>query len=692
MAPREDKIGTVQRDAVAIIDMHVAKLRSNLHKEIGDRECQLQSMIDALRRENRELCARLHLPAPRYNSPRPPLVTDSYASQRLRCQHSNSQQRWLSDSARGLPRQDREGAFIMQARGAHHLVSDPFALPDMLRKIADEHDQALATLADERCARPACAELVRNVAPEQIAYPSLEHPATPSAAGLLVATSTAVQAAQPPPQTETQEVQQTGTGAPQDERGRPAEEAPAMELHKFEMWSQWQDYAKTNTSADLALNRLTVKSEGGQSETVPAMMNIVESTFNASPKCLISTGSAFYLIWNMLFVATLWYELVLLPMQVFPMPVSTVQMALSWYAATFWTMDVLFAFITPYQDKSGNTVIDKKKIFRRYARSWLVPDVAMVAMDWLNLLSSELNSNSVGFIRFGKILRTLRVFRALRLVRLGKLKRAMNEIDNRMGSKYYLVIKSIILDMIVILIISHFLGCFWYFLGKQQVTGYRSWVEYGGYEGADWRYLYLTSLHWALTQITPGSMNVQAHNITERVFAVMVLVLGLIVFSSIVSSITQATTSLRSMNSKYSKYTWVLRKYFKQQDISADLVGRVMRYADNVLQPKLDKVTFHDVELLKMLPESLCREVNMEVYENSLSVHPFFEVFFSMSRNVMQKVCHSLQQVVLAQGDELFGPGQTAHAMYFVSTGRLLYSMEHLDVEMKEVTMGQWFC
>jgi len=466
-----------------------------------------------------------------------------------------------------------------------------------------------------------------------------------------------------------------------------------MELHKFEMWPQWKEEAAKKTSADLALDRLTfLKQEVKEQEDLPVMMNIVESTFNGSPKCLIYPGSGFYLLWNLLFVITLWYELVMLPMQVFPMPSSTVQTALTWYAAIFWTLDMLFAFITAYQDKSGATVTDKRRICQRYTRSWLLPDVGMVVMDWMTHLSSAMDSNSVSFIRFGKILRTFRVFRALRLVRLDKLKRAMREIDNRMGSKYYLVIKSIILDMMGILIISHFLGCFWYFLGKQSVEGYRSWVEYGGYDGADWRYLYLTSLHWALTQITPGSMDVQAHNISERVFAIMVLVLGLIVFSSIVSSITQATTSLRSMNSKYSKYTWVLRKYFKQQDISADLVGRVMRYADNVLQPKLDKVTFHDVELLKMLPESLCREVNMEVYENSLSVHPFFEVFFSMSRNVMQKVCHSLQQVVLAQGDELFGPGQTAHAMYFVSMGRMLYSMEHLDVEVKEVTMGQWFC
>merc|ERR1719162_1543985 len=116
--------------------------------------------------------------------------------------------------------------------------------------------------------------------------------------------------------------------------------------------------------------------------------------------------------------------------------------------------------------------------------------------------------------------------------------------------------------------ISHFLGCLWFIIGNQDIKGYPSWVTTYDFMGVDWEYQYLTSLHWSITQFTPGSMHVQPQNILERAFAIAVLVAGMIIFSSIVSSITAATNGLKSMNAEYKSLMYSFRCMCKECDVS----------------------------------------------------------------------------------------------------------------------------
>merc|ERR1719424_530257 len=118
-----------------------------------------------------------------------------------------------------------------------------------------------------------------------------------------------------------------------------------------------------------------------------------------------------------------------------------------------------------------------------------------------------------------------------------------------------------------------------YLIGQSTdgLAGYDNWLhahrypQYGGTErivDAPWGYQYLVALHWSITQFTPGSMHVQPQNIIERTFAISVLVAGMIIFSSIVSSITAATNGLKSMNARYKRQMYLFRKLCKDQRLS----------------------------------------------------------------------------------------------------------------------------
>jgi len=203
-----------------------------------------------------------------------------------------------------------------------------------------------------------------------------------------------------------------------------------------------------------------------------------------------------------------------------------------------------------------------------------------------------------------------------------------------------------------------------------------SWVKQYKMEDADWEYQYLTSLHWSITQFTPGSMHVQPQNIPERAFAIAVLVMGMIIFSSIVSSITAATGKLKSMNAVYNTQIWMTRKLCKEHQFEKPLIMRIVRYSDNFIKPKMTKVDIKEIKLLRMLPNSMRMEVMLSMWSKYLMPNPFFAKLNELCSQSLPSICDKcLDEDVLDAGEYLFHPGDQAAAMSFVKSGTLLYKV-----------------
>jgi len=448
----------------------------------------------------------------------------------------------------------------------------------------------------------------------------------------------------------------------------------------------------TDTEMSAAASKIMNK-KGEQKPSLAVQMSRIEPQDPVRHGVVLSPNSAFCLMWNCAFMVVLCYELVMMPMQVFPLPKGGALEVTSYSALTFWTLDFILSFFVGYYTKDGGIVMDHARIGIHYAKTWMMPDAIVISIDWLDVLNlSSGAANASGFLRIGKALRYFRVLRILRVLRLHKLKEAVQTIDEFFNSRYFTIGKSIISNMLVIMVVSHFLGCFWYLIGIGSYDGYPSWVSFYDLQDTDVGYQYLTALHWSLTQFTPGSMHVQPQNVIERAFAVFVLLCGMIIFSSIVSSITAATNSLKNMNAAYNNHVWTLRKFFKEQHISPDLTSRVLRYCEGVLKTKYLHVSLHEVAVLDRLPQNLRLEVMLELYDQYLVVHPFFASMLSRNRNLVQKLAFNcVTDLVLAQGDELFAPGQVCVAMYFVTMGELTYRMDHLD-KIEIIKSHQWLC
>jgi len=467
-----------------------------------------------------------------------------------------------------------------------------------------------------------------------------------------------------------------------------------MRRDYFEMWPCWEyvrlcgDSPDLDSDADMQARREKTVSkvmEGFSSidESVPEIFEwraiVFLQMLVLHPNCIKR------LSWVALSMIFITFDMLTTPLYVFGIQDSRVVVVMTWAGILFWLLDLPASLLTGYYIRT-TVEMNVSKTAGHYARTWMLFDVALIITDLL--VATTMWPRGASVLRGSKLLRSARALRSLRMLRVVRLPISIRDFICTFGhSEYAWLTLSLASHMFGILLINHFIACFWYFIG---CSG-DGWVdEY--VKGEPVEMLYFTALHWSLTQFTPATMAVQPQNFSERVFAVAVLLFAMIVFSAFVSSITNLMTNLFNLNSAEMKQFMRLDRYLHDNNISFRLSVRIRRYLEHLHLEKQRNLQERDVEPLVKLSQPLQMELRYEVHYPLLSKHPFFLYFALTNLPVVQRVClEALQCVLLCAGDALFGPGDTAWAMYFISRGVLMYQKqgERLPAALKSC---QWFC
>lgn len=254
-------------------------------------------------------------------------------------------------------------------------------------------------------------------------------------------------------------------------------------------------------------------------------------------------------------------------------------------------------------------------------------------------------------------------------------------IFERIRSERLAISADIAKIMIVIIGMAHFFACIWYGIGSQGNPGEdnedpNTWVVAHEINYRSIGYKYFTCLHWALSQFQGGMDEVRPHNLSERIYAICVLVFAFLMVTAFVSRLTSSMTQLHILASRKSQQFSVLRSFLTQHHISTRLALRIQRNAARAIQELDRSIPEENVELLTIISESLRMYLHYEVFAPMLTQHAFFAQYAEECPHIMRKVCHEATSTVdFSVGDLIFNPGETpAHPkMRLVCTGRLQY-------------------
>eukprot|EP00929_Paragymnodinium_shiwhaense_P057621 TRINITY_DN2884_c0_g1_i1.p1 TRINITY_DN2884_c0_g1~~TRINITY_DN2884_c0_g1_i1.p1 ORF type:complete len:869 (-),score=172.87 TRINITY_DN2884_c0_g1_i1:149-2755(-) len=398
--------------------------------------------------------------------------------------------------------------------------------------------------------------------------------------------------------------------------------------------------------------------------------------------------------WDIISGVACAHDVIVLPMQVFDFGAGArfAQELIQQILTVFWTIDIFLGFCTGYYNVHGVVEMRHTYIASNYIKTWFLLDVGVTLTDWLVLLTLD-EASSIGVLRIGKAV--MRFMRALRLLRLFKICKSLADWLHTISSESVFTLSRVVRLLLIIFLISHYLACAWYSLSQWAVT------EGGRHDGWSQHvkddhiaFMYFTSLHWSLTQFTPASMEVVPMNTFERVFACFVILGGLGIFSTFVSSITQAMTHLTRVRAKEEERIRLLRKFLHENNISRQLCGSIWSFlrTHRLGKPRLTKLT--DIEVWHLLPRRMREDISYEAYMPKLVLHPLLCLMNHSHPVFMESLCgKAVGQRSLHGGEELFWKGADIEGMAFVENGCLDYQFTD-DAKPTTFTLssGGWCC
>eukprot|EP00928_Gymnodinium_smaydae_P028119 TRINITY_DN21530_c0_g1_i1.p1 TRINITY_DN21530_c0_g1~~TRINITY_DN21530_c0_g1_i1.p1 ORF type:complete len:574 (+),score=116.93 TRINITY_DN21530_c0_g1_i1:50-1771(+) len=348
-----------------------------------------------------------------------------------------------------------------------------------------------------------------------------------------------------------------------------------------------------------------------------------------------------------------------------------------------WLWDIGINFFTGYVNQDGGHVMDPGLVAWRYLRKQFIFDMAVVVTDWAEVLLDGIGG-------FG-ILKTYKLFRIVRLLKLTRARDVFEDLLQLMQTEMITVWLSLSKMLILLLLVSHFLACGWYGLGRLgQHLNRRSWLD--AVNETTFEARYMTSFHAAIS-IFFGEHVVNVDSVLERLFISTCLGFTFALQIWFVSFVTTAMTRMEIINSQRSAKFASLDRFLTSRCIHRDLIFKIHRNLHHALEMDMMAATESSIELLPLLSPPLLELLHFEMHSVTFHVHPFFNELLIRSTPTMKRICHSAASDLAAPGKEIifetFQPPDNP-CMLFVRSGKLQY--DRADGEVEEITSGTLLC
>jgi len=434
-----------------------------------------------------------------------------------------------------------------------------------------------------------------------------------------------------------------------------------------------------------------------QSTHLVAMWQPDSSQLEPSSRYVLAPNGRFRVFLEIVSILALSYDALMIPFLIaWNLPSTEFLKAASVATLSFWMCEMLLSFFTGFLHK-GEVVLKLQAVAIHYLKTWFLTDLVINSLDLFTVVmefsADKDGGNSVYFminrnLRILKVSRLVRVFVILRRAResanVGRVSRKLNFLG--LGTKL----------VVTLLWLNHLLCCFWYWIADNGVsdTGY-SWLDLElksgkkSYKETGLLFQYFTSLHWAMTQMTPGSMSVVPQNSWERLFNVACLIVGLFVGALLVSQLSAQMVKAQLETQEQTSRMKKLHAFLRENGIDWPLRARV----EDQIQARLEvhrRLTEQDVPLLELLSTSLRRELSYSSFAHHLLSHTRFHTWGVLEPRLLEALClQAVELVCLSKDDDLFTPHSVADKLYLVMKGSLkYYTDEPLTAQMQSSAMS----
>jgi hypothetical protein len=401
---------------------------------------------------------------------------------------------------------------------------------------------------------------------------------------------------------------------------------------------------------------------------------------------IIKHDSCYRIMWDIIIFSCLLYTAILTPLYLSLFESLSVFKDLEMVLEIIFIIEFISNFFTTFTDKEENVITERREIILNYLFSWFLYDLLFIfpieilsgylPKDFIIIMPSDIFNLRITFFKWFKLYRIGRIYK---VQTNGRFLDKIIFNDNKLLDR---VLKFII----IFFIISHIASCYFIYISLTSLNS-NNWISIIGYNNNEYFDIYLASLYFVqVTVYSIGYGDITPINIVERMCVCIFMIVGSLVYSFAISSISTIFNENNNKISQYKHQQRLLRELDLEHDIQAQLYQKI-KQAIKEANFNRDKERY---KFLSSLPSNLRKELSVKMYKSVLNNHNFFRY---------QKTEFALQVLPLfsfrriRKEDVLFSVGEKTQEMYLILKGKLGVHLENEfnNMEIWEISKNQYF-
>ena len=337
--------------------------------------------------------------------------------------------------------------------------------------------------------------------------------------------------------------------------------------------------------------------------------------------------------------------------------------------------DIVLSFFRAYYNFEFTLIKNNKKIVKHYLVKYFFPDLisGIPVFSISHYLCNKYNPD--GNICFSHGIdfkyNCLKGFLGLKIIKLFKVldkksNRGINYFYEKISENYTLekTMKMMLFALLVILGFNIFI-CYHIYMGRQT---YPNWILATNNQDKDFINLYLISFYFLITTITSvGYGDITCVSLGETVFQIILLTIGVIAYSWVVSTIGNYVKKETRASIKYNNDIGLLEEIrISYPKMSFKLYNKIHKHLETVSH---QQEKFDTKLLVNNLPYTLKNKLMFIIYENIIKKFIFFRE--CENSDFIIRVLTSYIPMSAKKGAFIIHEGELVDNIIFVREGRL---------------------
>ena len=328
-------------------------------------------------------------------------------------------------------------------------------------------------------------------------------------------------------------------------------------------------------------------------------------------------------------------------------------------------IDLFLGFFRAFYNWEEQLINKNRIIIRKYLSGWFFFDLLASVPVYLIIKIYEpvCNENELYSSYYNEIidkhqylLISNRLFKALKVFNYNQ---AWKITSNKLN-----VYGNIIVYVFLIYAIFNYTTCLYIFIAR---NSYPNWILHSHLETHPFEDIYICGIYILIMALTTvGYGDITCYSMSERVFQLFLLVIGIMAYSWVVSLISNTIKKINERSADYENRKSILDEIKRTHpNLPDDLYERILRYLKfkNFHEKKLKNIVFD------CLPVGLKNNLISEMYKPIIQNFIFFKNF--QNTDFIVRVILSFKPILAYKNDILVNEGDLVEDIMFVKKGML---------------------